>query len=123
MKPEDDASLSRRQFVGGMTAGLAAALVPPALGQQGQQQSGPPGSLQGRNQFSKQDPTTQYPAPPFPPQKQEPPGLASKMVPRPDHGETTYKGSGRLVGRKALVTGGDSGIGRAAVIASNESAT
>jgi hypothetical protein len=39
------------------------------------------------------------------------------MVPRPDHGETTYKGSGRLVGRKALVTGGDSGIGRAAVIA------
>ncbi|SHL54878.1 hypothetical protein SAMN05216428_103175 [Nitrosospira sp. Nsp11] len=39
------------------------------------------------------------------------------MKPRPDHGETTYKGSGRLVGRKALVTGGDSGIGRAAVIA------
>ena len=41
----------------------------------------------------------------------------SKMIPRPDHGETSYKGSGRLVGRKALVTGGDSGIGRAAAIA------
>jgi NAD(P)-dependent dehydrogenase (short-subunit alcohol dehydrogenase family) len=117
MKPEDDASASRRQFVGGMTAGLAAALVPPALGQQGQQQSRPAGSLQGLSQSRKQDPTTQYPRPPFPPQKQEPPGLVSKMVPRPDHGETSYKGSGRLVGRKALITGGDSGIGRAAAIA------
>jgi hypothetical protein len=112
MKPEDDASASRRQFVGGMTAGLATAFVSPAFGQQGQQ-----GSPQGLTQSRKQDPTTQYPAPPFPQQKQEPPGLASKMVPRPDHGETSYKGSGRLVGRKALVTGGDSGIGRAAVIA------
>ncbi|SOD40285.1 SDR family oxidoreductase [Nitrosovibrio sp. Nv4] len=111
MKPEDDASASRRQFVGGMTAGLAAAFVSPAFGQQ---ESGPAGSLQGPG---KQDPTTQYPRAPFPPQKQEPPGLAIKMVPRPDHGETTYKGSGRLMGRKALVTGGDSGIGRAAVIA------
>jgi NAD(P)-dependent dehydrogenase (short-subunit alcohol dehydrogenase family) len=112
MKPEDDASTSRRQFVGGMTAGLATAFVSPAFGQQGQQ-----GALQGRSQSGKQDPTTQYPVPPFPPQKQEFPGLASKMVPRPDHGETSYKGSGRLIGRKALVTGGDSGIGRAAVIA------
>jgi hypothetical protein len=117
MNTEEDASASRRQFVGGMTAGLAAAFVSPALGQQGQQESRPAGSLQGPSRPGKQDPTTQYPIPPFPPQKQEPPGLASKMIPRPDHGETTYKGWGRLLGRKALVTGGDSGIGRAAAIA------
>lgn len=58
-----------------------------------------------------------FPAPPFERQKQPFPGLASKMVPRPDHGETSYKGSDRLTGRKALITGGDSGIGRAAAIA------
>jgi NAD(P)-dependent dehydrogenase (short-subunit alcohol dehydrogenase family) len=65
----------------------------------------------------KQDPRTQYPAPPFPEQPQAAPGLAREMHPKPDHGETSYKGSGKLVGRKALVTGGDSGIGRAAAIA------
>ena len=54
-----------------------------------------------------------YPKPPFPKQQQPWPGLCSKMDPRPDHGETSYRGSGRLMGRKALVTGGDSGIGRA----------
>jgi NAD(P)-dependent dehydrogenase (short-subunit alcohol dehydrogenase family) len=64
-----------------------------------------------------QDPTTQYPRPPFPSQLQAWPGLSSKMTPRPDHGELTYRGSGRLVGRKALITGGDSGMGRAAAIA------
>jgi NAD(P)-dependent dehydrogenase (short-subunit alcohol dehydrogenase family) len=58
-----------------------------------------------------------YPKPPFPRQQQPWPGLCSKMQPKPDHGETSYKGSGRLLGRKALVTGGDSGIGRAAAIA------
>lgn len=58
-----------------------------------------------------------YPKPPFKKQQQESPGLASKMEPRPDHGEKSYKGSGRLAGRKALITGGDSGIGRAAAIA------
>ena len=63
------------------------------------------------------DPRTAYPRPPFPAQSQEAPGLASKMEPKPDHGEQSYVGSGRLMGRKALVTGGDSGIGRAAVIA------
>ena len=63
------------------------------------------------------DPRKAFPPPPFPPQKQELPGLVSKMTPRPDHGETSYKGSGKLVGRRALVTGGDSGIGRAAAIA------
>jgi NAD(P)-dependent dehydrogenase (short-subunit alcohol dehydrogenase family) len=64
-----------------------------------------------------QDPRTQYPQPPFPRQPQPAPGIASKMDPVPDHGETSYQGSGKLKGRRALVTGGDSGIGRAAAIA------
>lgn len=64
-----------------------------------------------------EDPTTKYPKPPFKEQSQQWLGLASKMDPRPDHGEKSYKGSGRLVGRKALITGGDSGMGRAAAIA------
>jgi NAD(P)-dependent dehydrogenase (short-subunit alcohol dehydrogenase family) len=64
-----------------------------------------------------QDPRRQYPAPPFPAQPQPHPGLAAHMTPRPDHGETSYHGSGKLEGRKALVTGADSGIGRAAAIA------
>jgi NAD(P)-dependent dehydrogenase (short-subunit alcohol dehydrogenase family) len=63
------------------------------------------------------DPTTKFPSPPFPDQKQAWPGLASKMTPKPDHGESSYRGSGRLAGRKALITGGDSGMGRAAAIA------
>jgi NAD(P)-dependent dehydrogenase (short-subunit alcohol dehydrogenase family) len=63
------------------------------------------------------NPVTKYPQPPFVKQPQEVPGLASKMQPVPDHGEKSYKGSGRLAGRKALITGGDSGIGRAAAIA------
>jgi NAD(P)-dependent dehydrogenase (short-subunit alcohol dehydrogenase family) len=64
-----------------------------------------------------QDPRTKYPKPPFKQQTQPWPGLASKMDPRPDHGESSYRGSGRLAGRKALITGGDSGMGRAAAIA------
>lgn len=63
------------------------------------------------------DPRTTYPQPPFEKQSQPWPGLASKMNPRPDHGETSYQGAGRLLGRKALITGGDSGMGRAAAIA------
>lgn len=53
----------------------------------------------------------------FPPQQQEPPGSSRAMQPVPDHGEQSYVGAGRLVGRRALVTGGDSGIGRAVAIA------
>src|ERR1043165_6985054 len=64
-----------------------------------------------------ENPTTNYPRPPFQKQEQPWPGLASKMEPKPDHGEHSYKGSGRLAGRKALITGGDSGMGRAAAIA------
>jgi NAD(P)-dependent dehydrogenase (short-subunit alcohol dehydrogenase family) len=64
-----------------------------------------------------QDPRDKYPKPPFPAQEQPWPGLATRMQPRPDHGETSYVGSGRLRGRKALITGGDSGMGRAAAIA------
>ena len=64
-----------------------------------------------------QDPRTQYPGPPFPRQPQEAPGTTGEMEPRPDHGEASYRGSGRLAGRKALITGGDSGIGRAVAIA------
>jgi short chain dehydrogenase len=68
-------------------------------------------------QAKLQDPVSKYPKPPFKSQLQPWPGLASKMDPRPDHGEVSYKGSGRLRGRKALITGGDSGLGRAAAIA------
>src|SRR6195952_5634867 len=64
-----------------------------------------------------QNPADKYPKPPFKAQSQPWPGLASQMDPRPDHGETSYKGSGRLRGRRALITGGDSGMGRAAAIA------
>ncbi|KPC49529.1 SDR family oxidoreductase [Amantichitinum ursilacus] len=63
------------------------------------------------------NPVDLFPKPPFPKQPQQAPGLAREMIPKPDHGETSYVGHGRLQGRKALVTGADSGIGRAAAIA------
>src|SRR5579871_2834923 len=69
------------------------------------------------DRLKMQDPRRQYPAPPFRKQPQPAPGLAAKMDPPPDHGEHSYRGNGRLQGRKALVTGADSGIGRAAAIA------
>ncbi len=69
------------------------------------------------DRLTMQDPRKQYPQPPFPRQPQPVPGLAAEMDPRPDHGETSYAGSGKLNGRKALITGGDSGVGRAAAIA------
>ncbi|WP_062227915.1 SDR family oxidoreductase [Aureimonas frigidaquae] len=69
------------------------------------------------DRLKMQDPRVQYPQPPFPKQPQSAPGIAARMEPTPDHGEVSYTGSGRLAGRKALITGGDSGIGRAAAIA------
>ncbi|WP_446740120.1 SDR family oxidoreductase [Rhizobium sp. 11515TR] len=58
-----------------------------------------------------------HPRPPFPPQQQPIPGYTAAMHPAPDHGEATYRGSGKLNGKKAVITGGDSGIGRAVAIA------
>ncbi|MFH8293052.1 SDR family oxidoreductase [Streptomyces sp. NPDC018059] len=64
-----------------------------------------------------QDPTTRHPQPDFPQQDQQPPGWTGPMDPPPDHGEESYRGSGLLKDRKALLTGGDSGIGRAVALA------
>ena len=64
-----------------------------------------------------QDPRAQYPQPPFPEQKQTPPGNEVQVDPTPDYGEKTYKGSGKLAGCAALITGADSGIGRAVALA------
>jgi NAD(P)-dependent dehydrogenase (short-subunit alcohol dehydrogenase family) len=109
MDPNDRNAFSRRDMMSGAGLGLAISAAGPALAQ-GSGGSGPTGA-------SLQDPTTKYPKPPFERQSQPWPGLARDMHPRPDHGETSYKGSGRLRGRKALITGGDSGMGRAAAIA------
>jgi NAD(P)-dependent dehydrogenase (short-subunit alcohol dehydrogenase family) len=103
--------ISRRTMVGGAALGMAAATAAaPALAK-------PQAPGQGAPQGGLKDPRTAGPKPPFQRQSQPWPGLASKMTPRPDHGETSYRGSGRLAGRKALITGGDSGMGRAAAIA------
>jgi NAD(P)-dependent dehydrogenase (short-subunit alcohol dehydrogenase family) len=67
--------------------------------------------------MSDQDPTRAQPAPPFPEQEQDPPGRESLMEPRADHGEETYVGHDRMTDRVALVTGADSGIGRAVALA------
>jgi NAD(P)-dependent dehydrogenase (short-subunit alcohol dehydrogenase family) len=64
-----------------------------------------------------QNPLDQYPKPPYSNQKQDVPGTEGEMNPKADHGEKSYKGSGKLTGRKAIITGGDSGIGRAVAIA------
>ena len=63
------------------------------------------------------NPLTKHPRPPFPGQPQSFPGKTGRMTPEPDHGEASYRGSGKLEGRAALITGGDSGIGRAVAIA------
>ena len=111
MERHEAADVSRRQMLGCVTSGLVAAVAAPALAQQASDREAMSEAPKSRK------PLPQYPKPPFLRQHQEPPGLASKMAPRPDHGEMTYQGNRRLEGRKALVTGGDSGIGRAAVIA------
>lgn len=104
-------NISRRKIITGIGTGLAAMAVSPVLAAHS--------SFSSNSLIPQQleDPTTKYPKPPFNGQSQQWPGLVSKMDPVPDHGEKTYKGSGRLAGRKALITGGDSGMGRAAAIA------
>lgn len=103
-------NIKRREAIAGLAAGVTTFIASPVLAYNGQVD---------KNMSPKDlsDPTSKYPKPPFKSQSQSWPGLASKMEPRPDHGEKSYKGSGRLAGRKALITGGDSGMGRAAAIA------
>jgi NAD(P)-dependent dehydrogenase (short-subunit alcohol dehydrogenase family) len=108
MDTNDDNPLSRRQVFGAVGGGIAAAAATPAAAQ---------GQPQAAASPAVTDPRSKYPKPPFRRQSQPWPGLARDMDPKPDHGETSYRGSGRLAGRKALITGGDSGMGRAAAIA------
>ncbi len=106
-------ALTRRHAMSGVVSGVAAAaMVMPGVssGQTAGSASMPPAA-------PLRHPGDLFPKPPFPKQEQPWPGLAGKMTPRPDHGESSYVGRGRLTGRRALITGGDSGIGRAAAIA------
>jgi len=70
-----------------------------------------------QDQYTKTDPRTQYESAQSGEGTIEHPGLTSDMENRPDHGEQSYRGSGRLLGKRAVITGGDSGIGRAVAIA------
>lgn len=106
----NDRLISRREIIGGLGAALATVTVTETVAAE-------PKTSRGETGQPLENPLTKYPKPPFEGQSQPWPGLAGKMNPRPDHGEKSYKGSGRLAGRKALITGGDSGIGRAAAIA------
>ncbi|MDQ0780558.1 SDR family oxidoreductase [Chryseobacterium sp. W4I1] len=103
--------ITRRNAIGKIAATIAVAAVAPGSFAQTQK------NIKSTTGPDLTDPTTKYPKPPFKRQFQPFPGLAGKMTPVPDHGEESYIGSGRLTGRKALITGGDSGIGRAAAIA------
>lgn len=98
---------SRREVVGAGASMAAASAMPASAATRDN----------GRTAEALRDPASKYPKPPFKKQSQPWPGLASQMEPPPDHGERSYRGSGRLAGRKALITGGDSGMGRAAAIA------
>lgn len=98
---------TRRAMLKGAAAVAGAGMMAPAASARTQ----PPGTAIAT------DPVSRYPTEPFPEQRQEWPALQREMRPVPDCGERSYRGSGRLQGRKALITGGDSGIGRAAAIA------
>jgi len=100
---------NRRAFVAGAAMAGAAAAAAPAFAQNQGQPGAPNAPMTAQ--------AARFPKPPYPEQQQPWPGLAQRMNPRPDHGEETYRGSGRLSGKRALITGGDSGIGRAAAIA------
>lgn len=118
---KDNTTMTRRQIVAGLGTGIAVMAAAPALGMAAapSSSSGPsvPAASGDGMRPGLQDPRRKYPKPPFKKQSQPWPGLAGRMSPRPDHGELSYRGSGRLTGRKALITGGDSGMGRAAAIA------
>lgn len=107
----EENKISRRKVIGGLGVGIAAMAASPVFGASGNTVGGNTAAA------GLEDPRTKYPKPPFKEQSQPWPGLSGKMDPKPDNGETSYKGSGRLAGRKALITGGDSGMGRAAAIA------
>ncbi len=110
--------MTRRQAVAGLGATITAvALSPVSAAASPNGRVAGPAAPQGSIAPALEDPRTKYAKPPFKYQPQAWPGLQSKMDPVPDCGETSYKGSGRLAGRKALITGGDSGMGRAAAIA------
>src|SRR3954452_15276043 len=117
MDPKETDAIPRRQVIGGVLVGLAAATVRAAASTEQAATGTKTAASSPSSAPARQNPVTEDAKPPFPSQTQPWPGLASKMVPRPDHGEKSYRGSGRLRGRLALVTGGDSGIGRAAAIA------
>lgn len=114
---DDDKTLSRRQVVAGAGTVAAAVSVGRAEAQDSSAAGSPDADVPRKRVPAMDDPRTKYPKPPFREQNQPWPGLARDMDPRPDHGEETYEGSGLLEGRKALITGGDSGMGRAAAIA------
>src|SRR3954468_13007990 len=110
MNMTENDKVGRPKVIGTLGASLATLAISPSFAAPGK----------ASKQFSAQDledPRSKYPRPPFKRQSQPWPGLAGKMEPKPDHGEASYKGSGRLGGRQALITGGDSGMGRAAAIA------
>ncbi len=73
--------------------------------------------MKENTQGKMKDPQDKYPKPDYPKQEQEVPGTEKDMNPKADHGEKTYKGSKKLENKKAIITGGDSGIGRAVAIA------
>lgn len=112
MQSDDHNPSRRRLLIQGAAATLAAGVATPVFAQ-----SSSGAAPASNNPAPMRDPTQLYAQPPFKEQKQPWPGLARDMEPRPDHGEDSYQGSNRLAGRKALITGGDSGIGRAAAIA------
>jgi NAD(P)-dependent dehydrogenase (short-subunit alcohol dehydrogenase family) len=107
----ENGGVTRRKVISGLGVGFVAAAASRSFAAERTS------TQESMTETELQNPVGKYPKPPFKSQSQPWPGLASKMDPRPDHGEESYRGSGRLVGRKALITGGDSGMGRAAAIA------
>src|ERR1700709_877441 len=105
MSENEERLFSRREIASGLGAGLVAVAAAPAFAQVAL-----PGATKTTDAATVpplENPTTKYPKPPFKSQSQPWPGLASKMDPPPDHGETSYVGSGRAAGRQALIPGAD----------------